>query len=89
MEKFIRTVMLNGNIRAINLENCLYWDKVGRDECVGALLYMNGGEEVVLLKSSHSKLSWEKLVNDLENRTNRSWEGDSSEEKITDFPSLG
>lgn len=50
---------------------------------------MIGGEEVVLLKSSHSKLSWEKLVNDLENRTNRSWEGDSSEEKITDIPSLG
>lgn len=89
MEKFIRTVMLNGDVRAINLENCLYWDKVKRDECVGILLYMIGGEEVILLQSSHSKLSWEKLVNDLENRTNRSWEEDCTEEKITDFPSLG
>lgn len=89
MEKFIRTVMLNGNIRAINLENCLHWDLLKNGGSEDLILYMSGGVEIYLPKSNHSQISWKKLISDLENRTNRSWEEDCTEEKITDFPSLG
>ena len=88
MEKFIRVIKLDGSVRAINLENCVLWEfsKIRGEEVLTT--YFNGSSVFTFRRADYSDLAWGKLRSDLERRTNRPWDKDRPEEKITDFTHL-
>lgn len=90
MEKFIRLIALDGSVLAINLENCVLWGLSIQQGKEKIEIYSNvAGGIFTFCQENYSDLAWGKLRSDLERRTNRPWEKDCPEEKVTDFPSLG
>ena len=81
-------IKLDGSVRAINLEDCVLWElsKIRGEEVLTT--YFNSSSVFTFKRADYSDLAWGKLRADLERRTNRPWDKDRPEEKITDFSYL-